>query len=142
MRRTPLLRAVSTTLVIALGIGALPAGCASGDRIAIANQPYDGPPIELATASQQRIVKLTAPSGGWTFRLDTTRPRLDLTEVFVTAVRPDPAFMQTQALVTHELATGIAPDRPVRLYARVLAHDQEHGEYWPVREEQRASGQE
>jgi len=134
MRSMPLFpAAVSTTCVLSLGIVAFPAGCASGDRITIGTQLYDGPPIELTTTGQQQIVKLTAPTGGWTFRLDTTRPQLDHTEVFVTAVRPDPAFMQTQALVTHELATGIAPGRPVRVYGRTLAHTEETGEYRPVR---------
>ena len=57
----------------------------------------------------------------------------DTTEVFATAKRPNPAYMQTQALVSHEVTTGIAADQAVTVYARVLEHDQSGGDYRPVR---------
>jgi hypothetical protein len=65
--------------------------------------------------------------------LDQSRREFESTQVFMTVVQPNPAYMQTQALVTHEVATGVAADRPIAVYARVLRHDEEAGPYVLVR---------
>ena len=52
--------------------------------------------------------------------------------MFVSATRPNPAYMQTQALVPLTVATGIPTDQKIAVYARILEHDQTSGDYRPV----------
>jgi hypothetical protein len=109
------------------------AGCASSDRVSVGSGSYEGPQIRASAAAGKHTVILTAPSGGWAFRLDQTRPKLGATQVFVTAQKPNPAFMQTQALVDHEVTTGVATDQTIEVYARVLEHDQVSDSFLRVR---------
>jgi hypothetical protein len=86
--------------------------------------PYAGPPLSVESSAPQHRVLLSAPSGGWGLRLDQTIRRFDHTDVFITLVRPNPAYMQTQAVVSQEVGTGVDPaSGPIRVYARILAHD-------------------
>lgn len=113
--------------------GAAVTGCASGDRVSISDSAYQGPEITRSAAAAKHTLILTAPSGGWSFTVDRTERTLDSTRVFATARRPNPAYMQTQALVSHEVTTGVAADRPITVYVRILEHDQGTGAYQPVR---------
>ena len=88
--------------------------------------------ITRSTAAGKHTLILTAPSGGWSFRVDRAERKLDSTRLFATARRPNPAYMQTQALVTHEVTTEVAADQPITVFARVLGHDEESGAYGPV----------
>lgn len=111
----------AVSLLIGVAIAPL-AGCGGRPVPTIGAGPYAGPPLTIDSGGPQHRAVLTAPSAGWTFTLDTTRRQLDHTDVFVTIVRPDPAFMYTQALVTQEAGTGVDSSRPIELYARALAH--------------------
>jgi hypothetical protein len=123
---------VSVVAGVALaGLGDIQ-GCARGDRVEIGSAAYSGPPIEVTAGAGQHMLVLTAPTGGWAFRMDRSRKDLGRTEVFVSAVRPDPAYMQTQALVRHELATEVPGAEKIVVYGRVLGHDQTEGAYGPV----------
>ena len=122
--------AAALAAVAAMGVGI--AGCASSDKVSIGSVSYEGPEIRGSQAAGKHTVVLTAPSGGWAFRLDETRPKLEATQVFVTAQRPNPAYMQTQALVQHEVTTGVAVDQKIKVFARVLDHDESSGPYRQV----------
>jgi hypothetical protein len=54
------------------------------------------------------------------------------TEVYATATKPNPAYMQTQALIPLTAATGISTEDKIVAYARILEHDQASGAYRPV----------
>jgi hypothetical protein len=124
---------VSAAALVAVAAGGLGiTGCASSDKVSIGPGSYEGPEIRRSVAAGKHTVVLTAPSGGWAFRLDETRPKLETTQVFVTAQRPNPAYMQAQALVQHEVTTGVATDQKISVYARVLDHDESSGPYRPV----------
>ncbi len=99
-----------------------------------AAEHYSGPPLSIESTPPQYRVILTAPTGGWSFRLDQTRRAFDHTDVFVTLTRPDPAYMQTQAQVRQEAGTEIDPSQPITLYARILPHDAKPDTqaYYPV----------
>lgn len=98
------------------------------------SEAYGGPPLALASTPPQHRVILTAPSAGWSFLMDQSRRAFDHTDVFLTIIRPNPAYMHTQAQVHQEAATDIDPSEPVVIYARVLAHDAKAGDqaYSPV----------
>ena len=122
----------AASLLAIAAFSAAPAGCARSDKPSIASQPYEGPQIRRSEAAGKHTLILTAPSGGWSFTVDQTRRTLEHTEVFVTAKRPNPAYMTTQALVDHEVTTGIATDQPITPFARVLDHNQDSGPYRPL----------
>lgn len=89
--------------------------------------PYDGPPVAVEAAAAQHIVAVTAPTGGWSARFDRAIRRFGHTDLFITLTRPNPAFMSTQTLVRHEVATEVPPAEPVKVYIRILAHDEPPG---------------
>jgi hypothetical protein len=107
-------------LAVAAAVGLASCGSA-GPRVE--GGAYEGPRISLEDLGGRHILVLTAPTGGWGFGVDQVRQQFDHDEVYVTARRPNPAYMQTQALVRHEAATGVSADRSLRIYARVLRHD-------------------
>lgn len=125
-------------LILPLSAGfpsALLSGCSGGGNgFEIAEQPYTGPEIALDSSGEQHQIVLTAPTGGWEFRLDRTLDALGAKEVFVSAVRPNPAYTHTQALTEHRVGTSVPTSTAVRLYARILDHDQDPGsvEYRPA----------
>lgn len=118
-------------LILPLSVGAgasLLQGCSrGGSGVRIADAPYAGPDIAIDASGAQYQVVLTAPTGGWEFRRDRIRDSLDGREIFVTAIRPNPAYMHTQALTEHRLGTSAPTTAPVRLFARLIDHDQDPG---------------
>jgi hypothetical protein len=89
--------------------------------------------LTVDTSGAQQFVVFTAPSGGWAVQLDRTRRELFSVEAFITARRPNPAFVHTQSLVEHRVATGVPSTTPLTVYLRLLPHGQEDGEpYIPV----------
>jgi hypothetical protein len=71
------------------------------------------------------MVVLTAPTGGWAAQLDHTRRQLGGMDVFITARRPNPAFLHTQALVEHRIATSVPTTDNASLYLRIVEFNQE-----------------
>ena len=109
-------------MVVSIG-----AGCDRGKVINVSTDPYQGPPLSVQTRSGQHVVVLTAPTSGWQFTLDATRQIYQRTNVFVTLVRPNPAWIFTEAQVEQEAATAVDPAQSIQVYARVLPYGTEPG---------------
>jgi len=82
------------------------------------------PPIALTQMNDRHVVVMRAPSGGWSLHVDKDERTPLGRRVFVTARRPDPAFMHTQALVDHNAITDVPVSTPVEIVARVLEHNE------------------
>lgn len=97
-------------------------GCAGGRRAEprASPVPYAGPDIRLDSTGSQHVAVLHAPSAGWSFALDAVEPRSAGTDAFVTATRPDPAFMHAQVVTPLSVGTGVASNKPITLLVRVL----------------------
>jgi hypothetical protein len=108
-------------------VASIGVGCDRGKVINISTDPYQGPPLSVQTRSGQHVVVLTAPTSGWQFTNDATRQVYQRTNVFVTLVRPNPAWIFTEAQVEQEAATAIDPARSIQVFARVLPYGTEPG---------------
>lgn len=94
-------------------------GCRSGTSPpSKAVSPYAGPVVEIDSTGPQHVAVLRAPSAGWSFTLDRTEPAPGGVEVFVTATRPNPAFMHAQVECFLRAGTGVGSGRPLSLYVR------------------------
>jgi hypothetical protein len=124
--RTPLIAALTGAMLA----GALTA-CNSAprlpwrDREMITDPSPDMPPIKLETTNGKHLIVMRVPTGGWNLTLDKTEVTPDGRRAFVTARRPDPAFMHTQAFVNLRVLTDVPADTPVEVVARVLDHHAE-----------------
>lgn len=119
MRRSSHTLATLGTLLLALGLPAcnmLP--WQNQEMITDPNPAV--PPIRLAQTSGRHLVVMQVPTGGWTLSIDNTDVTPDGRRVHLTARRPDPAFMHTQALVELRVLTEVPQDTPIELVARVL----------------------
>jgi hypothetical protein len=123
-------RLPSSSIILAGGLlflSAAPGGCGS-EKLALSNVPYDGPPIRVDSAGPQHIVIVSTPSGGWAVQLDQTRQEFERTDVFITARRPNPALLQTQAALDHFVATTVPSQRAASIYLRVLDYKRDSGD--------------
>lgn len=99
-------------------------GCGGGPReFTISSETYRGPELAIQSKPQQHVVIMQAPTPGWIFTFDASRPQFGFTDVFLTITRPNPAFVYSQAVVTQEVGTEIDVNQPIVVYARILAHD-------------------
>tara|TARA_R110000782_G_scaffold12913_5_gene38279 strand:- start:28478 stop:28912 length:435 start_codon:yes stop_codon:yes gene_type:complete len=104
----------------------IPAGCRVVDKLPWRSQEMitdpkpSTPPIMLDTASGRHLVVMRVPTGGWTLTIDKAEIIPDGQRVFVTARRPDPAFMHTQAFVNLRALTQVPAETKVEVVARVL----------------------
>lgn len=102
------------------------AGCRVADKLPWRSQEMitdpkpSTPPIMLDTASGRHLVVMRVPTGGWTLIVDKAEIIPDGQRVFVTARRPDPAFMHTQAFVNLRALTQVPAETKVEVVARVL----------------------
>jgi hypothetical protein len=111
------------------------AGCFSGaSRPEKEGQTYGGPPISIesseavATApiaglgmtGAQHIVVLAAPTAGWSFTLDSVQDAYQRREVYLTIMRPNPAYPGARAAVQQRMASEVELRAPIDVYARVL----------------------
>ena len=121
-RRTPGALCIGlSALFSATAVGAFASGCRSGTRPPPKSvTPHVGPVVELDSTGPQHVAVLRAPSAGWAFTLDRTEPAPNGVEVFVTATRPNPAFMHAQVECLLRAGTGVGTSRPVALFVRVL----------------------
>lgn len=101
----------------------LSSGCVA-DRPPVQSAPYAGPTITVQVMRGQHVLVLSAPSPGWTLSLDAARREFAHDEVFVSVREPSPAIMRAPRPVRQELATEVDAARPLRVFARVLRHDQ------------------
>jgi hypothetical protein len=81
---------------------------------------YEGPRIAADGWGTEHRIVLIAPTGGWSLALDHAREVDGHVQVFVSAVRPDPGLMVTQALERHEIKTDIDSRRPIEVFARIV----------------------
>lgn len=107
----------------ALLSGAFLAGCHSGPEIAD-NDPYRGPDLRVDSSRDQHQIVMTAPTGGWTITRELARQDASGFEVFVTITRPNPRFVQTQAITEQRLATGVSSREAMTVYARQVEFDE------------------
>jgi hypothetical protein len=82
--------------------------------------PYTGPEVIIDSWGTHHRVTLTAPTGGWSVGLDQTQEAGEVRQVFLTAIRPDPDMMVTQALQPHEIPTPVDSRAPIEAYIRVV----------------------
>jgi hypothetical protein len=131
MTRSNPLAAPAAAAILLSAAAAFPllSGCASTAAPQVESGSYTGPGISDDTSGPTHTLVLTAPTGGWAFALDQVRKEFDHERIFVTVTRPDPAYMQTQALVRHEVGTGVPTDRPIKVFARIAQAGGEKGPY-------------
>ena len=99
-------------------------GCGGGPgQFTISSETYRGPELAIQSKPPQHVVIMQAPTPGWIFSFDASRPQFGFTDVFLTITRPNPAFVFSQAVVSQEVGTEIGVNEPIVVYARVLAHD-------------------
>lgn len=110
---------ITTTL-----LAAILASCASAPRRpAVVEMPPD-PRVMVAvdqTPAEQVVVVITN-TGGWDVSLDSVfspEENHPAHEAFVTARRPAPGMIVTQALVERRLKTGVPPREPLRVLLRL-----------------------
>ena len=108
-------------IVAAAGIGAI-SGCSSG--IKVAPEAYRGPPIGSDTENGFHMVVAELPSPGWALEIDATRESADLTDVFVTLRRPNPAAVYPQQIVTQRAVTRVDEQERLGIVARVVDYSE------------------
>jgi hypothetical protein len=117
--RSPLL-----TSIIAGGgllfLSAAPGGCRSEKQLVISDGPYIGPAVRVDSAGPQHLAVVSTPGGGWAVQLDQTRQQFQMTEVFITARRPNPALLQNEAIQEHLVATTVPASASASVYVRTL----------------------
>lgn len=120
-------RTHNTARMILLGACLLiPAGCRVVDKLPWRSQEMitdpkpSTPPIMLDAASGRHLVVMRVATGGWTLSVDKAEIIPDGQRVFVTARRPDPAFMHTQAFVSLRALTQVPVGTNIEVVARVL----------------------
>lgn len=101
-----------------LAIAAL-AGCASGPTID-SSGAYAGPDVRIERGSETYISMFTAPTGGWSVRLDHVRRRFELQQAFITLTRPPRDAPVTQALIEHHVESTVRLDETIHVYVRVI----------------------
>ncbi|QOI99289.1 MAG: protease complex subunit PrcB family protein [Phycisphaeraceae bacterium] len=111
--------------VIAGGFGAAMVSCAGGGEPYAGEDVYAGPPVSLESSRGVWVVVVQSPTGGWSVAVDRVTESRRRKDVFVTLRRPDPRFMNTQAVIEQRVATPVRSDEPVRVCVRVLDHDED-----------------
>jgi hypothetical protein len=78
------------------------------------------PPIAAEAANDRHLIVMRVPTGGWTLSVDKDEVIPAGRRVYVTARRPDPAFMHTQAFVNLRALTDVPVSTDIEVVARVL----------------------
>lgn len=112
---------LGATTLLATGCRLLPWG---NNSVTITAPNPEVPPIRLSQTGGRHLVIMHAPTGGWTFTIDRAEVTPEGRRIFVTARRPDPAFMHTQAFVELRALSEVSADIPVEVVARVLDRHQ------------------
>jgi hypothetical protein len=110
--------------LVAPGCSLLPWG---NNDVSITAPNPEVPPIRLdqtGGAGGRHLVVMQVPTGGWTVTIDRAEVTPDGRRIFVTARRPDPAFMHTQAFVELRALSEVPVDTRVEVVARVLDRHQ------------------
>jgi len=75
-------------------------------------------PITAESEAREYVLVLEAGSPGYSFVLDRTQEAHRRTDVFVTVVQPDPAFVFPQVVVKQRLLVPITSSTAINVYAR------------------------
>lgn len=108
-----------------LALGALPIllvqiGCAARNPVPVVGRlPYSGPELAVDRSGPTALIVMQAPTPGWAITFDHMGEAFQERSVFVTLTPPDPSFAYAQVIVEQRLATSVARDVTVRLFARV-----------------------
>jgi hypothetical protein len=106
-------------------VAALMPSCASSsgsgdsDRPPVSEDAYAGPAVALdSTSGPNHLIRLSAPSPGWSFTFDQVGPAEG--DVFVTVTGPNAEYMYPQVIVEQRLDSTVGASKPVRVFVRVL----------------------
>jgi len=92
---------------------------------AMAQRLQNAPPIKGETLDQRHLLVMQAPNPGWSFSIDRTDRERDGWVVSITIREPNPAFMYPQRIVEKQLLTEVEANKPIRVMARVLTHEEQ-----------------
>ncbi len=107
---------------ICLGLG----GCLKQRRRGpdMAARIQEAPPIRVDDSGEVHILVMQAPNPGWSFVYDQQERTAQGVDVFITIRRPDPSLLYPMIIVEKQVSTPVQTDRPIRVMARLLAHDE------------------
>ena len=83
--------------------------------------PYQGPTITDSAQSGTHIVTLSAPTAGWSAKLDRTEKRFEVTRVFITLTQPPAGSLVAQVVTPLMVETNVASEGAIRVYVRRVA---------------------
>lgn len=81
---------------------------------------FKGPPVRIAPGNRTYIATFTAPTGGWSVKLDHVRRRFGHDQVFITLTRPPADASVIQMLVDHAVETRVSNETGIEVFARVV----------------------
>ncbi|MCC5823849.1 MAG: hypothetical protein LAT64_08880 [Phycisphaerales bacterium] len=120
-------RTILAAMLLGTGLTLAAPGCSImpwGNRTVITDPNPAVPAVKLDQASGRHLIVMHVPTGGWTLNIDRAEVTPEGRRVFITARRPDPAFMHTQAFVELRALTEVPVDTHIEVVARVLdRHD-------------------
>lgn len=93
-------------------------GCWSSPSV-VDDVRFAGPPVAQSTTDGRHLLIVSAPTPGWTIKVDRTEPLLDVSRIFLTMVRPDPGALYAQVVVDQRVLTDVPASRPIEVFARV-----------------------
>ena len=76
--------------------------------------------MHIAPGERTYIATFTAPTGGWSAKLDLVRARFGHDQVFVTLTRPPASASVIQMLVDHAVETRVSNETGIEVFARVI----------------------
>lgn len=115
------MRTLAVILSIAtIGFGV--SGCGSSGPKIDQIGSYEGPPVRFEVGLRSHVAVFTAPTAGWSARLDQVRRRFARAESFVTLVRPPDDAMVAQVQVDLHVETRISLEENIEVYARIVEY--------------------
>ena len=123
-------RAVLPILRLAAAmIPLLEIGCSGSKALPpITSGAYAGPPIGLDSAGDNDTVVVHSPTPGWVPTLDRVADQYKHKAIFITLRKPNPAYFYAQSQVEQRVGTSVLSTEAVKVYARVIAFDQQPGD--------------
>lgn len=113
--------AVVVGVVGVMGVVGAMTGCAyTVPPPEVVEQVYAGPNVEIEQAGSFHVLKFTAPTAGWSMRVDRVVEGYGFQGVYATVTKPNPAFSYAQQLVDQWVATSVRMSEPVKVYVRVM----------------------
>ena len=86
----------------------------------VVEQSYTGPNVEIEHAGSFHVLKFTAPTAGWSMRVDRVVEGYGFQGVYATVSKPNPAFSYAQQVVDQWVATSVRMSEPVKVFVRTV----------------------